>query len=159
MLNAIVSTRSPHDRWIRQWFRNVARQSSRGDRVTLAMRYIEDHFVEPLKVVDVANRVGCHTATLRREFRRRVGISMKELQTHVRVIRSITLLRSSSTKVSAIARVVGYDCEKNFYREFKRLTGVTPASIRKGSDASMHELLNKLAVAKPRPDHEDVRMR
>jgi two-component system response regulator YesN len=104
-------------------------------------RYIADHFAEPLNTAAIASLVACHGTTLRRAFKRRIGMSMKDFQIRCRVRKALEML-GTGLKVQAVSQSVGYRSDRNFYNEFRRVTGLTPAAARKRSD----ELLAQLRV-------------
>ena len=43
---------------------------------------------------------------------------------------ALVLLTRERAKVEAVSALVGYRSKKNFYAEFRRVTGVTPAQFR-----------------------------
>jgi AraC family transcriptional regulator, activator of mtrCDE len=99
-------------------------------------RLLETRFVEPWTVDRLAKQVGCRHRALARRFRAEYGTSIHSFLTEQRVSAAMALLADERAKVEAVSVLVGYRSKKNFYAEFRRLTGVTPAQFRSRS-ASM----------------------
>jgi AraC-like DNA-binding protein len=93
-------------------------------------RLLETRFVEPWTVGRLARRFGCHHRLLAKSFRSAYGISIHAFLIEQRVSAAIVLLASEQAKVDAVSALVGYRSKKNFYAEFRRVTGVTPARFR-----------------------------
>jgi len=93
-------------------------------------RLLETRFVEPWTVDRLARQFGCHHRLLARRFRSEYGISIRAFLTAQRVSAAMALLTNEQAKVDAVSALVGYRSKKNFYAEFRRVTGVTPAQFR-----------------------------
>jgi len=50
-----------------------------------------------------------------------------------RVLRAITLLRESDLPIQQIAETLGYNDVFFFHRQFRRVAGATPRSVRLGT--------------------------
>jgi AraC-like DNA-binding protein len=80
---------------------------------------------------DLAREAAASRSVLTERFTYLVGEPPMHYLARWRVQRAAAKLASDpSTKVSAVAREVGYDSEAAFSRAFKRLTGVAPAAFR-----------------------------
>lgn len=98
-------------------------------RVRELTEYMNAHFAEPLKLVDLARRLRLqrnYAATL---FRQETGVTMHRYLTRVRVARAAALLRDGE-KVEAVMLLVGYRSKKSFYQHFQAEMGVTPGAYR-----------------------------
>ena len=104
--------------------------------MTRVRRLLETRFVEPWTVDRLARQVGCHHRMLARRFRSEYGTSIHSFLTEQRVSAAMVLLTRERAKVEAVSALVGYRSKKNFYAEFRRLTGVTPAQFRSRSVAT-----------------------
>lgn len=85
-------------------------------------------------VLTLAREVGLSRSTFSARFSELVGLPAMEYVTRwrIRVARSRLLERSIS--LAKLAEEVGYESEAAFSRAFKRVTGVTPGSLRRGLD-------------------------
>ena len=63
-------------------------------------------------------------------FRRKTGGKFIDYLNDVRIEKACELLASSDRKIYQIARAVGYDNPKYFFRLFHKKTGVTPEEYR-----------------------------
>jgi AraC-like DNA-binding protein len=98
---------------------------------------------EPLDVVGLACRVRCHPARLRRTFREEFGIPMRTFHIRVRVAAAVVMF-ADGTKVSGVARSVGYRSDKNLYRVLREVAGATPSELRSKSLEVLEELASTL---------------
>src|SRR5688500_8955029 len=87
---------------------------------------IEQHPAGDLSVRQLARAVGRHEAFVARLFRQETGITIREYKTRTRMQRAVASIRNGD-KVEAVALEVGYRSKKNFYRQFMRHFGTTPA--------------------------------
>jgi AraC-like DNA-binding protein/photosystem II stability/assembly factor-like uncharacterized protein len=90
---------------------------------------IEERWSEPLSLHRLAPSLGRQEAYLGRLFRQEMGVTMREYLARVRLERAAGLIRQGE-KVEAVAIEVGYRSKKNFYRQFVRRFGTTPAVYR-----------------------------
>lgn len=65
-------------------------------------------------------------------FKEKTGQKFVDYLNSVRIEKAKELLRSSDRKMYQIAKSVGYDNVKYFFRIFKKIEGVTPEQYRKG---------------------------
>jgi AraC-like DNA-binding protein len=96
---------------------------------------------DPINVGKIARAVGCEQTHLRRAFRARFGISMRDFHTRCRVAAAIAMFGRGDRKTAGIARCVGYRSEKNFYRALRDVTGKRPNELK----AMPQEILVQLA--------------
>jgi AraC-like DNA-binding protein len=92
-------------------------------------RFIEAHYAEPLTLDDIARAVGCARSYVAATFKREIGETPHRYIARVRMRRAAELI-AQGDKVEAVMLSVGYRSKKNFYRQFKLETGVTPATYR-----------------------------
>ena len=95
-----------------------------------AAALIHDRSVHPIDVAEIARKVGCDQSRLRRAFRDRFGMSMREFHTRCRIVYAINLFVEGESKTTAVARSVGYRSQKNFYRALRDVTGKRPKELK-----------------------------
>ena len=97
----------------------------------------------------------CRTTPVRlaRDFKRQFGMSIPQYQRTLRLVEALDRVRLE--KVEAVALGVGYRTTKNFYRAFRRLTGMTPTGFRQLSTERVAVVLDraKLALLGPSGAH------
>jgi AraC-like DNA-binding protein len=65
-----------------------------------------------------------------RSFKLLFGVSIREYQTRQRILRALAALRAG-IKADAVALDVGFKRPNKFYPSFRRITGYTPAALRR----------------------------
>jgi len=74
--------------------------------------------------------IGRQPAYLGHVFRTALGVTVHERMTRVRLDRAAEMIKAG-IKIEAVSLTVGYRSKKNFYRQFKRYFGTTPAGYRR----------------------------
>ena len=80
----------------------------------------------------LADQVAISRAALARRFKQRVGQTMFQYLTQLRMQRASELLQESILPLVDVASRVGYESEMAFAKTYKRVTGTTPAKFRRG---------------------------
>ena len=108
----------------------VTRAIEERDKTIRAARLIAENYRDGCNVRALARTVASNTTTLRRLFRERFGMTIREYLGRVRICEAVQRFAAGSECVVAVARAVGYRSEKNFYRAVETFTGLTPAALR-----------------------------
>lgn len=98
--------------------------------VQKAEDYIARHYMEPIKLEQVAQAVNLSKYYFSRFFKRKKGMSFTEYVTQVRVDCAKELLASTQLSVKEIAYQSGFRDPNYFSKLFKRITGVNPSEFR-----------------------------
>ena len=80
---------------------------------------------------DLARELGLGLSTLRRQFKAATGMTLHEALMATRLDRARRLLGETDVPIKAIASQLGYRDVGFFANQFKRLSGVTPATYRR----------------------------
>ena len=96
-----------------------------------AIRYIREHACDPCNVSDVLRVVPVARRTLERQFLDRMGRSLHDEVSRVRVDTAKQLLLQADLSVEDIARRCGFSTLSSFGRFFNDLTGTSPAAYRR----------------------------
>jgi two-component system response regulator YesN len=94
------------------------------------VKYIEDHYTEPLTVAEVADVFFVTPSYFAHFFKKRAGKSVIQFLNEVRILKARLLLEQEDMPVSEVALQVGFDDINYFSRKFKQLTGRTPTEYR-----------------------------
>lgn len=132
---------------VRRALRDVSRRplkTTSCDVAAEAARLIEARYVRLLDVKWVALQVGCCETALRRLFRTKFGMSMRDYHTRLRIRQALRLMRAGRRSVVDLAWTVGYCSEKNFYRAVRDVTGTTPACLMNWSASALEALAAEL---------------
>lgn len=98
--------------------------------VAEALRFIRDHFVEPIDVRDVLNVVAISRRILEQKFRLILGRSPAAEIRRVRLLRATDLLSTTDWPISQIARESGFAHVEGMNRVFQRELQQTPTGYR-----------------------------
>ncbi|SFD54883.1 two-component system, response regulator YesN [Paenibacillus catalpae] len=110
----------------------IARGQRNSDRdpIDKVIRYVNQHYQEPLSLTQVAEQVYLNPAYLSTLFKQRTGTSLVEYWTDLRVTEAKKRLVSSNEKVTIIAESTGFGNIRHFNRVFKSVTGLAPIDYR-----------------------------
>ena len=98
------------------------------DRMT---RYIEAH-TDAVTLQDLADHFHYHPNYISAILAHETGERFTEIRTRKRLEKAILLLEQSVLPVEEIARLLGYQNNSNFYRDFRKKYGVSPREYAKG---------------------------
>jgi transcriptional regulator GlxA family with amidase domain len=88
----------------------------------------------PVDYAQLAERLDMSERSLRRNFRKRLGISPHQYRIELRVRAARDLLVQSDLPLKEIARQLGYADVFYFGRQFKAQVGVSPAQFRRSRE-------------------------
>jgi len=91
---------------------------------------LEDRFRGSLTIREVGEMAQVHPVHLARQFRRYFGCSPSDYVRSLRVAHARRALRTTGEALTAIAAGSGFADQSHFTREFRRVTGMTPAAYR-----------------------------
>lgn len=100
------------------------------DLATRVIQLIEQHYADRLTATKIARMTGRSPLVLRQEFKRAMGMSLRDYLTVVRIERARRLLQASE-KVEVVALQVGYRSKRQFIRQFKTYVGMIPSHFRR----------------------------
>lgn len=100
--------------------------------VTAARRIIESRFEEDLSLDRIAEEVEVSAFHLSRIFKAATGATVLDYMTSTRMEEAKRLMRETNLSIKEVAAAVGYNDQNYFSRVFRRVTGTTPSSFRRG---------------------------
>jgi len=100
------------------------------DLVTQAMRYMNEHFAEPLTMEQLALLLDTSQRHLSRLFKMQTGNSTIDFLIQIRMNKAKELLLNTDMSLQEIAEGIGYPDRYYFAKMFKRHTGIPPISYR-----------------------------
>lgn len=109
-----------------------ARVPSGGDtsRIKAMLRYIEEHFAEPLTLDEISRAAQIGTREASRCFRRQLGMTAFEYVLGFRIDRASELLRESNRPITEIASRCGFTTASYFTKVFRERMGAVPRAYR-----------------------------
>lgn len=100
------------------------------DAVRACIRYIDFNYMLDLNVDDLAHRFALSRSSFAALFSEMAGIPVKQYVNMRRIEQAQNLCAVESLPLREIATLVGYDDFSTFYRNFKKITGISPAEYR-----------------------------
>ena len=132
--------RAPHDQLTQALAKPVCKrmqaicaekQEQNNRPVRLAKEYIEEHYMELIRLEDVAGAVYLHPAYLSHIFKEAVGIGFSDYVANCRLERAKYLLTHTNETIYSIARQVGYTEPRAFSKFFLKYVGIKPSDYRR----------------------------
>ena len=102
--------------------------------IAKAVRYIWDHFEEPINVETVIEQTGMSRSAVYSEFDQAIGRSIAKEITRCRINKAKELLSTTDLSITEITPACGFTGVVSFCRAFNRETGMTASSYRKSTD-------------------------
>lgn len=99
--------------------------------VRSAVELIRTSALGPLRVSDVVEQIPVSRRKLERAFATRLGRTMHDEITRVRIDEARRLLRNTSLPIKEIASMCGFSDDSKFSTAFKKTLGITPRDYRR----------------------------
>lgn len=132
---------------------NIARENNLGEMkqeemtgkmtipISRALDYITLHYMDPLKIEDLANWCHISETHFRRTFSSYMRMSPLEYINLVRVRNACEYLKKTDDPVADIAHKCGFSTISTFNRNFKQIMGTAPCEWRKRPENYEQQLL------------------
>jgi AraC-like DNA-binding protein len=111
--------------------RQIGLASSSLTHISRAIRWIREHYSEPLLVADLAELSSMSASSFHRHFRAATSMTPIQFQKQIRLQEARALLMTQPAHVAEIGYLVGYESPSQFSREYRRTFGTPP-----GQDAA-----------------------
>lgn len=106
--------------------RQIARHGSRGDRLAGVIAWLRDHYAEPIRIEELADKAAMGVSTLHHQFVALTRMSPLKYQKQLRLHEARRLLLTEELDAASVAFRVGYESTTQFSREYRRLFGNPP---------------------------------
>jgi transcriptional regulator GlxA family with amidase domain len=100
------------------------------EAVIEAQTFIEEHYDEPIRVDELADRLALSRRTLERRFKSATSNTVSEYVQRVKVEAAKNTLETTRKNIAEVMFNVGYNDTKAFRTVFRRITGLTPVQYR-----------------------------
>lgn len=94
------------------------------------LKYIEENYSEQITLTELAQKCFYNPSYFSRVFKECYGKKLTDYIHEKRIAASMRLLRETALSVEQISTQVGYQEKRQFYKMFRRYTGVTPRNYR-----------------------------
>lgn len=106
--------------------RQIAAAGAPAQRMARAIRWLRDHFSEPLSVTELARQVRMSPSAFHQHFKTVTALSPLQYQKRLRLQEARRLLLGEGLGAAEAAFRVGYESPSQFSREYRRLFGSPP---------------------------------
>ncbi|QGQ95595.1 response regulator [Paenibacillus psychroresistens] len=113
-----------------QYKRQHSKQKLRTE-IQAVIQSILEHYNLPLKVSELAAKVGFTENYLSILFKKETGETITDYMIHVRMKKARDLLKNPDNKIYEISEQIGYTDPNHFSRTFKQIEGMYPTEFRK----------------------------
>lgn len=96
-----------------------------------AIQYVENHYMDPLRVEELANSCNLSLTHFRRIFKTIMLESPLDYVNRIRINKSCELLYNTEDTILSIALQIGFSGNTSYNRNFTQLMGTTPLQWRK----------------------------
>ncbi len=111
----------------RGWQLNqIATNDSQAQRIARVIRWLKEHFMEPLRIEDIAREVHMSESSLHHHFKAVTAMSPLQYQKQLRLQEARRLMLSEDVDAATAGFRVGYESPSQFSREYSRLFGAPP---------------------------------
>lgn len=101
--------------------------------ISQALAFIREHACEGIEVNDVVDALPVSRATLERRFRKIMDRSINSEINRVKIAKIKQLLLETELKLSAVAKLTGFNHTEYMSSLFKKMTGITPGQYRQNN--------------------------
>lgn len=99
--------------------------------VRIAVKYIEEHYQETIKMEDIASLIGLNPSYFSNVFKKTTRSNFTDYLINFRMEKAKELLRISSLSIQEIAQETGYTDTRYFSKLFKKAVGIKPTEYRR----------------------------
>lgn len=117
----------------------LTKASSQLTTIYQIINYINDHYTESCTLKQIADSIGYDYVYLSKLFQKTINLSYTKYLNSFRISKARELLKNTSLPVTDIAFKVGYENLRTLNRNFKDVTGSTPAQYRKSSKVTKYD--------------------
>lgn len=96
-----------------------------------ALKYIHKNLSSPLRLDEISNQIGINKCYLCHLFCKEVKTSFSQYVLQQRIHLATRLLKNTSVPMDEIATLCGFQTVSYFNTSYKKVTGITPGSLRK----------------------------
>jgi two-component system response regulator YesN len=97
--------------------------------------YIDQHYMHPISMGEIAERLGVTPNYLSALFHKKTGTTFVKYLTRIRMLKAKELLKDPNVQIQQVAEQVGYYSTRHFTKLFVKFFGCYPSEYRDGSKA------------------------
>jgi two-component system, response regulator YesN len=130
--SSIDSIFGSYSRWLGLCFSSITviREKGYMKLMEIAKSYIESNYAKNITLESISDHVHLSTAYFSKQFKFYLNENFVDYLNNFRMNKAKELLKDGIYKASDVAKMVGFNDEKYFYKVFKRHTGFTPTEFK-----------------------------
>jgi AraC-like DNA-binding protein len=101
------------------------------DRIGVACAHIEQHLTEPIRVPELARKLGLSESAFSRLFKKCTSSTIPQYVNRLRIAHACRLLAETDLTVAEIVRLCGYLSPAHFSRQFRKIHRRAPQAYRR----------------------------
>jgi AraC-like DNA-binding protein len=106
--------------------RQIAATGAAAQRIARAVRWLRNHFMDPLRVESLARQARMSLSGFHQHFKAVTGLSPLQYQKQLRLQEARRLMLGEGLDAAEAAFRVGYESPSQFSREYRRMFGAPP---------------------------------
>ncbi len=110
------------------------KEKATGKRIDQALRYVDEHYSEPIRIETLAEVSHMSQTHFRRLFMDNMNMTPVEYLNLIRVERSCELMRKTNLSMELVAEQCGFVSQTTFNRNFVKLVGVSPYKWKRNAE-------------------------
>ncbi len=122
------------------------RQGTQSEYLTLAIKYVQEHYAEDLHIADLAKQCGLSESHFRRVFEESMNMKPADFVNMVRVQNACNLILKGNLSMAEVGYRVGYTTSSTFDRNFSKITGKSPRQW-KGDAMKKDQIMSEFNVS------------
>lgn len=119
--------------------RQMAMLETPTNKIAQAVAWLRQNFTQPLRIEELANRVGMSSSSLHHHFKAVTAMTPMQYQKQLRLHEARRLMLTEQLDVGTAGYSVGYQSPSQFSREYNRLHGLSPLRDVGGMRAAIEE--------------------
>ncbi|MEI6858754.1 MAG: PocR ligand-binding domain-containing protein [Shewanella sp.] len=127
---------------IRNFFVTDKSKKFQDGKIKKAIRYIELHYFEDIKLEEVADHVYLSPHYFSKLFKKEMDVGFNHYVNLQRLHGAKKMLKYSDWSISRIARNLGYSCSSYFCKVFRNEFDITPQEFRNSQQQEDQDLIN-----------------
>jgi len=108
----------------------LANNSGDTDKINNVFEFIMKNYTNEIYVQEISSKLNMSVASFSRYFKHHTRKTFSDYVTEIRVGHACRLLMENNYSISEISYKSGFDNLSNFYRHFKKITGIIPKEYR-----------------------------
>jgi len=108
----------------------LANNSGDTDKINNVFEFIMKNYTNEIYVQEIASKLNMSVASFSRYFKQHTRKTFSDYVTEIRIGHACRLLMENNHSISEISYKSGFDNLSNFYRHFRKITGIIPKEYR-----------------------------